>query len=133
MMKIMHTMASQANANRPKRRLYSRELEAQLMQECRQSGPSVAGVALGHGINANILHRWLREPTASALAPQSQAFVPVTLDEAAPGPALQLVPDIRVEVNRANTTIVVSWPLQDAGACAALAERVAALIRIDAV
>ncbi|UUZ69749.1 transposase [Polaromonas sp. P2-4] len=72
-MKIMHTMASEANANRPKRRFYSPELKAQVMQECRQSGASVAGVALSHGINANIVHRWLREPTPSALMPQSQA------------------------------------------------------------
>ena len=25
------------------------------------SGASVAGVAVAHGINANIVHRWLRE------------------------------------------------------------------------
>lgn len=49
-MKIMHTMASEANASRPKRRFYSPELKTQVMQECRQSGASVAGVALSHGI-----------------------------------------------------------------------------------
>ena len=27
-------------------------------------------------------------------------------------------PDIRVEVTRANATIVVKWPLQDSAACA---------------
>jgi transposase-like protein len=52
-MKIMHTMASDALANRPQRRFYSPELKAQVMQECRQGGASVAGVALSHGINAN--------------------------------------------------------------------------------
>ena len=72
-MKIMHTMASEAPANRPKRRFYSPELKTQVMQECRQSGASVAGVALSHGINANIVHRWLREQTTSALMPQLQA------------------------------------------------------------
>ena len=118
-MKIMHTMASEANANRPKRRFYSPELKDQVMQECRQGGASVAGAALSHGINANIVHRWLREPTQSALVAQSRAFVPVTLDEPAPGPAPQLAPDIRVEVHRANTTIVVKWPLQGGAACAA--------------
>ena len=65
-MKIMHTMASEAPANRPKRRFYSPELKTQVMQECRQSGASVAGVALSHGINANIVHRWLREQATSA-------------------------------------------------------------------
>ncbi|NDP41044.1 MAG: transposase, partial [Rhodoferax sp.] len=102
-MKIMHTMASEAHANRPKRRYYSAELKTQVMQECRQSGSSVAGVALSHGINANIVHRWLREGAQSALVVQSPAFVPVTLDEAAPAATPQTAPDIRVEVQRANT------------------------------
>ena len=120
-MKIMHTMASEAPANRPPRRFYSPELKNQVMQECRQSGASVAGVALSHGINANIVHRWLREFTPTALVPQLQAnaFVPVTLDDPAPGSAAPAAPDIRVEVQRANATIVVKWPLQGSAACAA--------------
>ena len=118
-MKIMHTMASQAPVNRPARRYYSAEFKAQVMQECRQSGSSVAGVALSHGINANIVHRWLREHSQPALVVQPQAFVPVTLDEAAPVATPQAAPNIRVEVQRANTTIVVNWPLQGGAACAA--------------
>ena len=118
-MKIMHTMASEAPANRPQRRFYSPELKGQVTQQCRQSGASVAGVALSHGINANIVHRWLREHSQTALVPQSQAFVPVTLDESAPGSAPQAAPDIRVEVQRSNATIVVKWPLQGSAACAA--------------
>ena len=118
-MKIMHTMASEANASRPQRRFYSPELKGQVTQQCRQSGASVAGVALSHGINANIVHRWLREHSQTALVPQSQAFVPVTLDEPTPGSAPQAAPDIRVEVQRANATIVVKWPLQGSATCAA--------------
>ena len=116
-MKIMHTMASEAPASRPQRRFYSPQLKSQVMQECRQSGASVAGVALSHGINANIVHRWLREFTPTALVPQLQAFVPFTLDEPAPGASPQAAPDIRVEVQRANATIVVKWPLQGSAAC----------------
>ena len=119
-MKIMHTMASEAPANRPQRRFYSPELKVQVTQQCRQSGASVAGVALSHGINANIVHRWLREHSQTALVPQSQAnaFVPVTLDEPATGLAPHAEPDIRIEVQRANATIVVKWPLQGCAACA---------------
>ncbi|HQS86355.1 MAG TPA: transposase [Polaromonas sp.] len=51
-------MASEAHANRPKRRVYSTEIKTRIAQECRQPGASVAGVALAHGINANIVHRW---------------------------------------------------------------------------
>ena len=119
MMKIMHTMASEAHANRAKRRVYSPELKSQVTQECCQPAASIAGVALSHGINANIVHRWLRESVRSALVTQPQAFVPVTLDEPAPGSSAQAEPDIRVEVHRANSAIVVKWPLQGAASCAA--------------
>jgi transposase len=57
-MKIMHTMASEANARHRTRRFYSPELKSQIVAECQTQGASVAGVALSHGINANIVHRW---------------------------------------------------------------------------
>jgi transposase len=41
-----------------KRRRYSCELKAQILAECEAPGASVAKVALGHGINANIVHGW---------------------------------------------------------------------------
>ncbi len=112
--KIMHTMASEANAKLSRRRFYSPEPRAQVTQECRQSGASVAGVALSHGINANIVHRWLREPAQSAPvpAPKVNGFVAFALDDPAPRLAPQLPLDIRVEVRRANTTVVVTWPLE---------------------
>ena len=118
-MKIMHTMTSEAPANRPQRRFYSPKLKGQVTQQCRQSGASVAGVALAPGINANIVHCWLRAHSQTALVVQSQVFVPVTLDEPAPSPTQPSVPDIRFGVHRANTTIVVKWPLEGAASCAA--------------
>ena len=69
-MKIMHTMANEAHANRPKRRVYSPETKTQTAQDCHQPGASVAGVALASGINANIVHRWLREYSQTALVVQ---------------------------------------------------------------
>jgi len=118
-MKIMHTMASEARPNVPKRRVYSLEFKRQTIGECRQAGASIAAVALRHGINANIVHRWLREHSQSPLVVQSPAFVPVTLGQALPAPTPQSAPDIRIEVQRANTTIVVKWPLEGSNACAA--------------
>ena len=43
------------------RRTYSGEFKAQLVAACQQAGASVAALALHHGINANLLHRWRRE------------------------------------------------------------------------
>jgi transposase len=122
-MKIMHTMASQARPIVPKRRFYSPEFKLQVVGECGQAGASIAGVGLRHGVNANIVHRWMREHSLGTLAVQQLAFVPVTLtaQPTTPSPQSELAtsPDIRVEVQRANTSVVVKWPLQDSKACAA--------------
>lgn len=54
-MEIMHTMASEAIAQRRNRRYYSPELKTQVMTGCQAAGSSVAGKALTHGINGNIV------------------------------------------------------------------------------
>ncbi|MEO6972815.1 MAG: transposase [Rhodoferax sp.] len=118
-MNIVHTMASESCTKILKRRFYSPDLKCQVVAQCGQPGASIAAVALGHGINANIVHRWIREHGQGTLAATSPAFIPVTLNEvprqaAAPVPP----PDIRIEVQRTNATVVVHWPLQDAGVCA---------------
>ena len=124
-MEIMHTMASEAIAQRPKRRYYSPELKTQVVAECQAAGSSVAGVALTHGINANIVHRWLRERACQLQAVAPQEFVPLTLEapavdlpkaSAAPAKAEH---DIRIEVRRGTGTVTVNWPLEGAASCAA--------------
>ena len=75
----MHTMASEARPKVPKRRFYSSEFKLKVVGECGQAGASIARVALRHGVNANIVHRWLREHSQGTQAVQPLAFVPVTL------------------------------------------------------
>ena len=124
MMKIMHTMASEAHPKVPKRRFYSPEFKRQVVGQCLQPNASIAAVALGHGVNTNIVHRWLREHSQGSLTVQPLAFVPATVT-AQPTPPTQpsplsapsTPPDIRIEVHRANTTVVVNWPLQGGAAC----------------
>ena len=41
------------------RRTHSPEFKARVLAACRQNGASVAGVALAHGINPNVVHKWL--------------------------------------------------------------------------
>jgi transposase len=118
-MNIMHTIVSDARANQaPKRRFYSPELKLQVVGSCAQPGASIAGVALQHGINANIVHRWLREHNQGILIRRQQTFVPVTLNSAIEPATVQPTADIRVEVKRVNATIVVHWPLAGGAACA---------------
>ncbi len=99
-------MASEALAQRPKRRYYSPELKTQVVAQCQGSGASVARVALAHGINANIVHRWLREQTAQRMPAVRNEFVALALTSVAvqqPAPASEPASpprDIRVEVRR---------------------------------
>ena len=45
--------------NRSKRRDHSAEFKTQVLAECRQPGASVAAVAIAHGLNPNIVRKWL--------------------------------------------------------------------------
>jgi transposase-like protein len=56
------------------RRRFSAEFKRQLIEQC-QPGISVAGVALIHSINPNLLHRWIRSHRTSASIPQTPAQV----------------------------------------------------------
>ncbi|MBY0408919.1 MAG: transposase [Burkholderiaceae bacterium] len=42
-------------------RTYTPEFKAQLVATCQQPGASVAALAGQHAMNANVLHRWLKE------------------------------------------------------------------------
>ena len=124
-MKIMHTMASEANAHHPKRRVYSTELKIQVAQECRQPGASIAGVALSHGINANIVHGWRQLARQAAQAtPATPAFVPLQLPPPAPAPTA-LAP-IDIELRRGPLSVRLQWP---ASAAAELAHWMREVLR----
>ncbi|WP_108403038.1 transposase [Limnohabitans curvus] len=40
---------------------YEPSLKARVVAECSRAGASIAGIALNHGLNANMVHRWLDE------------------------------------------------------------------------
>lgn len=123
--KIMYTMANDTLAQRPKRRYYFPELKGQIVAECQVSGASVAGVALAHGVNANIVHRWMREQADALLPAPRSEFVALKLptpdgqtpaNESSSPPVARA---IHVEVRRSAGVVTVTWPMEDAASCAA--------------
>ena len=60
------------------RRYYSEEFKSQVIKECGYDRASIAGVAMLHHANANIVHRWLREHESQGLHAEP-AFLTVTL------------------------------------------------------
>jgi transposase len=60
------------------RRTYSREYKLEIVQECNGGKRSVAGVALAHGINANLVRRWIVQHRSGRLF-ALPAMLPVTV------------------------------------------------------
>lgn len=108
-----------------RRRRHSDEFKANAVAACLQPGVSMAAVAMAHGINANLLRRWVHDAEAKpdgvvankqpseAGAPPVPAFVPMTIPPPAAAPA-----EIRIELRRGPTSIVMTWPSSAAAECA---------------
>lgn len=123
-----------STVERPRRREYSVEFKASVLEQCRQPGASLAGIALSHGINPNMVHRWMREErqrqVLADLQQTASAFVPLQLQaSAATGsstvPSPQRAGDsgaaaetIHIEIQRGGATVSVHWPLSGAAQCA---------------
>lgn len=107
-------------SKRETRRRHSRDLKLAVLAECSEPGASVAAIAMAHGLNANLVHRWRKNAAGRvALAdagPVTDGFIALTL---APGAVAAKLPDIRIELRRGPTTVTVNWPMAGAGECAA--------------
>ena len=55
----VHTNEAIVIAAGRRRRKHSDEFKARAVRACEQPGVSMAAVALAHGINANLLRRWV--------------------------------------------------------------------------
>ena len=113
------------------RRKHSDEFRAEVLAECRRGGKSIAGVALKHGLNANMVRVWLRKsepppvcPAAPAASPTSlqfepQQFVAVHMDVSpvSEDKCAKRSMAIQLELRRGNSTATVTWPSELAGDC----------------
>lgn len=96
------------------RRRHAAQVKRQVLAECAQPGASVAKVALEHGLNANLVHKWRRQTQPAALPAPS--FVPVSV---IPAPVAQASDPIHLELQRGGVTVKVAWPSAAAEQCAA--------------
>ncbi|MFT3815873.1 MAG: transposase [Acidovorax sp.] len=102
-----------------RRRQYSAAMKAQVVAACGEPGASVAKVAMAHGINANVVHRWRQ------LVREGKRVVPTKTDEfialplAVPAAQGAAPVDIRVELRRGAVTMNIIWPTSAAADFAA--------------
>ena len=100
------------------RRRYGTQFKAMVLAQCDEPGMSVAQVAMSHGINDNVVHRWrqlARKPQSTRRAAtdarpsveQPAGFVPLAL----PAPdAPQVTTEVRLDIRRGAVTVGVAWP-----------------------
>lgn len=109
-------MDTKEQANPRTRRRHDEELKRQVLAQCAEPGASVAKVAMAHGLNANLVHKWRRQADAGQeVAPPM--FVPLAVASA---PAVNDLPQfVDVELQRGGVHVRVRWPMAAAGSCAA--------------
>ena len=91
---------------------YPKPFKAQVVQECLQPGATVSSVAIRHGINANVIRKWLplyRDQLPAALP----AFVPARVTLKRP-----VEPAVIIELPLGEQSITVKWPASDPEGCA---------------
>lgn len=115
---------------RRRRRRHGDEFKASAVAACMQPGVSIAAVAMTHGINANLLRRWVNDaemkPVAragiasAAVTPDAPRLTPSFIPMEVPTPTPTPAPpqDIRIELRRNAMTVTVTWPASAASECA---------------
>ena len=97
-----------------RRTSYPKPLKAQIVQECLQPGVSMVSVALRHGINTNLVRKWI-PAYRDRQVPAWPAFVPMKLEPATrPG---QQIP-VSIEIPFGQQKLTVNWPSSDPEGCA---------------
>ena len=91
---------------------YPKSFKAQVVQECLQPGTSISSVAISHGINANVIRKWLPLYRDQPPAPLP-AFVPVKV-----APKRQSEGSVIIELPFGEQTLTLKWPTSDPEGCA---------------
>jgi transposase len=128
------------------RRRHDADLKSKVIDACKEPGASVAAIALAHGLNANLVRKWLhgrglkrvglsalvapRSAPPAGVEPSAQAqFIPIVLADAAQSkpcvrgdaPSVEPAagPAIEVELRRGASSLTVRWPASSGADCAA--------------
>ena len=133
------------HSNPVPRRRHSAELKAKVLSACNEPGASIAAVALSHGLNANLVRKWLggrglkrtgipapvavkTSVDAAPLLAADARFVPIELavPAAARAEAVRqadiaaaVLEPIHIELRRGPLHLSVRWPSSTVEDCTA--------------
>jgi hypothetical protein len=100
---------------KPPRRQYDAEFKSAMVAACQQPGASVAQIAMQQGINANLVHKWIRQsrPAALCSVDNPPAFIPLPIHTPAKSDSF-----IELTIPSTQGDIQVKWPVAQSERCA---------------
>ncbi len=121
-------------------RTYTPAFKAELVAACLEPGTSIAALASSHGMNANVLHRWLKEhartgrhqsiepqsPSAPTPSPSMPEFIPLRLPSITPE---AVVAELKIELRKGPLSMSITWPMHAAADFAHFAQWAAAVLK----
>ena len=115
-------MGTMEETKRRVRRRHANDLKKAVLDEC-VAGVLVANVAMAHGINANLVHKWRRlaqgKLAAAAASPTpALTFIPLVIASPTAQPLAIETRELRIELRRGAIVATVIWPMSGAAECA---------------
>lgn len=107
------------DANPDQRRRHDPQFKRQVLAQCAEPGASVAQIALSHGLNANLVHKWRRLAGSALRPPVTTEFIPIALTPTPAPSAVLPVQPIELDLQRGALCVRVRWPAGESAACAA--------------
>lgn len=97
------------------RRTYSKQFKAEVAEQCLMPGASVSAIALSHGINANVIRKWLPPGPAPVPVPVARApvLLPVTIAPDAPPAQPGAAQPIELSIHGATLRLPPGFAAQD--------------------
>lgn len=95
--------------NRTGRRTYPLQYKLDVVRQCGEPGVSVAGIALTHGINANLVRRWMvrhQGALAGLPAKPDASLLPVTIEAAPSGVQARVEDELEASTRRRRPAAV---------------------------
>ncbi len=88
----------------------SPELKAAIVAACLVPGASVAAVALAHGVNANLVRKWIEKSRPSTQAKADVSWLAVVPDTPPPAPRAS-TPRGEIEIELPRARLLVRGPV----------------------
>ena len=106
-----------------RRRRFSPDFKHKIVGSCKEPGASVARIAREHDLNANLVHKWIRQARTNTLPAVTPAFVALPVNSAQalrPSSGSEADERVQLEIPFRQQSIKVSWPVSQSDRCLAL-------------